>query len=254
MAIDQDTLNRLPAAARANLRRTQDHTTPVALRSKFGPRLLLDAEDEENPYPPAPTRELAKHLVAHAEACQRTWLNIHDSHYRSLADRSVDANTAFLRSAKAARQQLRERDAEAHRLLDSVGEKLAHLDTVKANALKPPTSVGEAMVDAEMRAMIRAEKNPIRAAELAATHPRAVATAPSVASGLAADSELYTSMRDAHLRTAVPEAMAEQDELRDALDQFTRAGDGLEKFSRDLIDFDLADGLEKGASWEPVAA
>lgn len=254
MAIDQDTLNRLPAAARANLRRTQMNTTPAALRAKFGPRLRLDAEDEDNPYPPAPTRELAKHLVAHAEACQRTWLNIHDSHYRSLADRSVDANTAFLRSAKAARQQLKERDAEAHRLLDNVGEKLAHLDTVKANALKPPTSVGEAMVDAEMRAMIRAEKDPNKAAALAAAHPRAVATAPAAAVGLADDDSLYTRMRDTHLRTVVPDVMAEWDEVRDSLDQFTRATAGLDGYARDLIDFDLADGLEKGASWEPVAA
>ena len=44
------------------------------------------------------------------------------------------------------------------------------------------------------------------------------------------------------------------DEPLGALDQFTRAGNGLEQFSRDLIDFDLADGLEKGAAWEPVAA
>lgn len=254
MAIDNETRMRLTGTSRQRLDQTERKTSPAALRAAFGPRLLLDAADESNPYPPEPVTTLGRSLQAHAQRCERAWTSIHDSHYRSLADRSVDPGTAYLRSARAAQKQLKDLDAQAHQLLDEVGERLKWIDTVRANALKPPASVGEAQIDAEVRALIRAEKNPTKQAQLAAAHPRAVATAPAIASGLPEDSVLRKDMVDTYLRAVEPALMAECDEMQYAIEQFDRAGKSLDKLTGEVIDFELAAGLERGAAWQSEAA
>src|SRR5690606_21943783 len=115
--------------------------------------------------------------------------------------------------------------------------------------MKPPASVGEAQVDAEVRAMLRAEKDPQKAAALAMVHPRAVATAPAEVAGLKPDGATYRAAVQAHLRAAIPDVMAEADEVSAAMDQFVRADRAVVDLSKSIIDFDLAANLANGAKW-----
>ena len=245
MAIDPKIRRSLPAAAQ----RAYDASdlSDTALRLKFGPQLRLD--DEENPYGTPPTTALGQQMVSYANKCKRTWEQVREAHFRSLADKSVDHNTAFLRSAKSAKAKLSDLEAEAQGLMAQLDARTQHLATMQANALKPPASVGEATVDAEVRALMRAAKDPRDAAALAAVYPRAVATAPAEVVGLKADDATYRAAVDSHLRAAIPEVMAETDEVRAALDQFMRADKAVVELSRSIIDFDLADNLASGAKW-----
>jgi hypothetical protein len=251
MPLPPDLYRNLPAAARQKLEDTD--LTPAALRGRFGPRLNLDAEDESNPYAPPPQTDLGRRLVAHAQRCERTWLGIHTAHARSLADKSVDPTTAFLRSAQSAKGHLSDIDIEANALMAEAEQRGQWLRERMRDARKPPTSVGDAQIDAEVRALIRAEKDPVKAADLAKAHPRAVATAPAVALGWSSEAPAYREAIEAHLRAVAPEIVAERDELSDAVEQFSRADKNLSELTRSIIDFDLADKLHKGGQWDQAA-
>lgn len=251
MPTDPALRNALPAQAR--LAYDKSDLPPTALRLKFGPQLRMDVPEGTEPYAPAPVTALGREIAEHAQRCQNTWTLIRDAHFRSLADKSVDHTTAFVRSAKAAKVKLGQLDANSQRLLADLDARTQHIATLQANARKPPTSVGEAQIDAEVRAMIRAEADPNKAAALARAHPRALATAPAVALGLSDDSPLYREAINAHLRATIPDVMAEADELSAAIDQFTRADKAVVELSRSIIDFDLAANLESGANWDAAA-
>lgn len=242
---------KLPAAAQRAF--DASDLAPTALRLKFGPRMRFDVGDNDDPYAPPPKTELGRRLAEHAERCLNTWLQIREAHFRSLADKSVDSTAAFLRSARSAKAKLQDVDSGSRALFDDLDYRTKHLATQRANLLKPPATVGEAQVDAEVRAMIRAEPDPTKAAALAKAHPRAVATAPAVALGMDPDSPLYQGAIRDYLAEAAPELVAEMDELHDAIDQFTRADQAVVELSRSIIDFDLADRLHSGADWDAAA-
>lgn len=255
MALDHSIRRSLPA--RAQLPFDKSELSPTALRLKFGPRLRLDVDDDSSGYAPEPKTTLGQSIAQYAKRAENTWLQIREAHFRSLADKSVDPGTAYLRSAQSAKRHLQSLGSEAKQIMERMDERSVYIQKARADALRPPTSVGDAQVDAEVRAMIRAEKDPARAAAIARAHPRAVATAPAVLSGLAdADGKamgIYGEATNAYLRATIPNVEDEAAELRDALDQFSRADSAANELTRSIIDFDLADKLHAGSQWDQAA-
>lgn len=243
-----DLINRLPQGARSKFNST-DYTA-AQLRQRFGD--VSHFETEEGVSRLTGASPLGKRLVDHAKKAERTWLQVREAHFRSLGDRSVDPTHAFLRSARAAKRQLKDMGMDFDSLMDDVEEEGARLAQLKAAALKPPATIGEAMVDSEVRALIRAEPDASRQAELARAHPRAVATAPALAAGVA--DSLRDSIADAYLRATVPDVMAQSDDLAVSVEMFGRASSALDKETKGIIDFALADSLQAGGEWQPSAA
>lgn len=256
MALDHSIRRSLPA--RAQLTFDQSDLSPTVLRLKFGPRMRLDGDDDSSAFAPEPRTSLGQSMAQYAKRAERTWLQIRESHFRSLADKSVDPGTAYLRSAKSAKRHLQDLESEAKQIMERMDERSAYIQKARADALRPPTSVGDAQVDAEVRAMIRAEKNPAKAAAIAKAHPRAVATAPAVLSGLVDNDGnvmgIYGEAKAAYLLATIPSVEEEAAELRDALDQFSRADSAALDLTKSIIDFDLADKLHAGSQWQQEAA
>lgn len=255
MALDHSIRRSLPA--RAQLTFDQSDLSPTVLRLKFGPRMRLDGDDDSSAFAPEPKTSLGQSMAQYAKRAEATWLQIREAHFRSLADKSVDPGTAYLRSAKSAKRHLQGLDTESEQILQRMEERSAYIQKARADALKPPTSVGDAQVDAEVRAMIRAEKNPAKAAAIARAHPRAVATAPAVLSGLTDEDGkamgIYAEAQNAHLRATIPNVEEEAAELVDAGDQFRRAMTAANDLTKSIIDFDLADKLHAGSQWDQAA-
>lgn len=246
---DADLIKRLPPRARAKLQDTERSLSPTSLRMRYGDTTTLTTEDGTSRLTGASS--LGQRLVAQAAKAERTYRAIYEAHFRSLADRSVDETHAFLRSARNAKRQVKDIDFDHEQLLQELDAESQRLADRKAGALKPPTSYGEALVDAEVRAMIRAEKDQAKAAALARAHPRAVATAPALTSGV--PESLHASVADAYLRTAVPDVMAQVDDLSASLSVFANAMQSFNKDANSLIDFKLADSLEAGGNWNEAS-
>lgn len=245
---NDDLINRLPQGARSKFNST-DYTS-AQLQHRFGD--VSHFETEEGASRLTGASPLGKRLVDHAKKAERTWLAVREAHFRSLGDRSVDPTQAFLRSARNAKRQLKDMSMDFDSLMDDVEDEGTRLTQLKAAALKPPANIGEAMVDSEVRALIRAESDPSRQAELARAHPRAVATAPALAAGVA--DSLRDSIADAYLRATVPDVMAQSDDLAVSVEMFGRASAALDKETKGIIDFALADSLQAGGEWQPSAA
>ena len=256
MALDHSIRRSLPA--RAQLPFDKSDLSPTVLRLKFGPRMRLDGDDDASAFAPEPKTSLGQSMAQYAKRAESTWLQIREAHFRSLADKSVDPGTAYLRSARSAKRHLQDLDREAEQILQRMDERSTYIQKARADALKPPTSVGDAQVDAEVRAMIRAEKNPAKAAAIARAHPRAVATAPAVLSGLVDENgeamTIYAEAQRQHLRATIPNIEDEAAELGDTSDQFRRAMTAATDLTKSIIDFDLADKLHEGAQWDQQAA
>lgn len=244
MASYDDILRSLPTDVRAKYMESSKRMVPGMLRLRFG---VDEIRDEDEPRVP---RTHASQLVASlAKDAMQAWEDIHTAHWSSVADTSTDKRAAYLRSAQFAKKQLQRIDADHSHALDEIEEKSKHLATVLGNARKPPSNVGDAMIDAEVRAMIRAAKDPIEANAIASAHPRAVASAPPVASGLGDDT--HGKYVRQYLQQVEPDNLADQDDLRAALGQLAKATTELKKEANALIDFDAADRMEKFAGWIP---
>lgn len=243
----------LPPEVRGEYLKSCEGMTPTAMRLAFGLSDLAAAEDDESDTPGLfkPTTPVGRQALEMAERATRAWQSIHQAHWASAADATVDKRAAFLRSAQHAEAELGKVDAEYDRLLNLVDERSANLATILGNACKPPSSVGDAQVDAEVRAMIRAETDPSKAMAIASAHPRAVATLPEAVAALLVGSSGYRTLRRTHLQAAAPAALAESDEVVRALDVMRKAHGELNKRTRRMIDFETAKRMAQHAGWRP---
>ena len=244
MASYEDILRSLPTDVRAKYMESSKRMVPGMLRLRFG---VDEIRDEDEPRVPRTTA--SQHVAKLANDAMRAWEDIHTAHWSSVADTSTDKRAAYLRSAQFAKKQLQRISAAEDEALSLIEEKSKHLATVLGNARKPPSNVGDAMIDSEVRAMIKAAKNGTEADAIARAHPRAVASAPPVASGLSED--VHGKYVRQYLQQVEPEHLADQDDLRAALGQLTKATTELKKEANALIDFDSAARMEKFAGWIP---
>ncbi|MFA7281767.1 MAG: hypothetical protein WC100_16910 [Sterolibacterium sp.] len=243
MATYDDILRSLPGEVRAQYMESSKRMTPTNLRMQFGLQNPL-AEEQR-----VPRTNASQSVHRLAEDAMQAWQDIHTAHWSSVADQTADKRTAYLRSAQFAKKQLQRIEADHTAALEGIEEKAKYLATVLGNARKPPNNYGEAMIDAEMRAMFRAEPNPDKAMALARAHPRAIATAPPAALGIG--EETHSQYVRQYLQQVEPDNLADQDDLREALGQLQTATAALKKEANALIDFDAAARMEKFAGWIP---
>jgi hypothetical protein len=244
---EQDLIRSLPPEVRAKYLESAKHMTPGVLRMRFG---LDDPMAEE---PRVPRTEASRQVAKVASDALKAWQDIHQAHWSSVADPTADKRAAFLRSAQFAKGRLQHISRAHDEALEALTEKAQHLVTVLGNARKPPSGHGDALIDAEVRAMIRAEPNPAKAMQIASAHPRAVASLPAGIGAALVGEEGYTAMVRAHLSSVEPDALADSDDLKAALKQLETATTALDKEARGLIDFDSAAVMEKQGNWKPPA-
>lgn len=242
MASYEEILNSLPNEVRPAYMKSHQKMTPKMLALRFGVEELREE-------PRVPRTTASQQAERYAKQAMQGWQDIHMAHWSSVADQTADKRSAYLRSAQFAKKQLQRLESEHNDVLDAIEEKSKHLATVLGNARKPPSNVGDAMIDAEVRAMIRATTDVAKANAIAAAHPRAVASAPPVASGMGED--VHKRYVRQYLQQVEPEALADNDDLSEALTQITAAHTELTKETRALIDFEAADRMEKLSTWIP---
>ena len=242
MATYDEILRSLPEEVRGKFMKSSEGMTPGVLKLRFG---LVDIADVQR----EPRTGASKQAAKVATDAMRAWTDIHSAHWSSMADATVDKRAAFLRSAQFAKKQLARINADYDAALTDIEEKAAYLQTVLGNARKPPTSPGDAAIDAEVRALVRAQPDAAKALSIAHAYPRAFATAPASVSGLSDDA--HAALVREHLQAVEPDALADQDDLRGALTQITTAQSELSKQTNALIDFDTADKMGKHAQWQP---
>lgn len=243
-------LRALPTELRGAYEKSSRGMAPTVLRLAFGlTNAMADDEGAADFSPATATGQRAKLL---AESAMRAWEGIHHTHWSSMADGTTDKRAAFLRSAQHAKGVLKRIDGEFEALMREFDGKTAHLATVLGNASKAPTSVGDAMIDSELRAAIRAESNPVKAMELARTNPRAIATMPPAQAALLVGADGYRQLADTYLRSVAPDAVAERDEVMRAMDVATTAATELERRTNEMIDFAAANEMAQFAGWTPT--
>lgn len=229
-----DLIRRIPANMQAKFHRTADQFVPTVQALKFGHTAALAKLTPE-----------AIGLAMIADEARDTWRSIHDTHWAHMGDATRTEQGRLVGSAKHARGHLSKIDAKAKAALDTAERELARLRGFMDSALKPSNDPGQIAIDAEVRAMLRAEKDATKQLELIKEYPRAVATAPRSLSGAA--ESVWESARTAHLRATVPEQVEQYTDLLAAVDALSTATTALEKEARGLIDFDAADALEAQA-------
>lgn len=250
-------LSALPPEVRGEYQKSCEGMTPTGMRLDFGLVDLTRTNDEDESDEPGlfePQTEIGRAARKLAMDAMHGWEGIHQAHWSSMADATVDKRAAFLRSAQHAKAAISRIDAAHDELVDRITDKAKHLATVLGNASKPPTGVGDAQIDAEVRAMIRAAADPAKAMAIAAAHPRAIATLPEgIAAALVGESG-FNALRRSYLSTVAPDAWAESLETQRALAVISKAQTELTKRTRKMIDFSTADQMAKHANWKPYQA
>lgn len=239
----------LPAEVRGAYQESCRGMAPSVLRLSFGLTDALADDEAATEFTPAtPLGEEAKRL---GEESIKAWESIHRAHWGSMADATTDKRAAFLRSATHAKTVLQDVEGRYEGLMRQFDQKTAHLATVLNNACKAPTSVGDAMIDSELRAAIRAEKDPHKAIAMARTNPRAIATMPAEQAALLVTASGYNELRELHLSATVPEAVRERNEVVRALAIVNKATSELSRRANKMIDFRAAAEMGKFANWKP---
>lgn len=226
---------------REKFQRTSEGMTPTVLAVKFGMTDKLAKLTGE-----------AKQLAAVADSARDAWKAIHGQHWQNMGDPTVTEAGRLVRSARAAKGHLARVDAAANAALDAAEARLTALRGAIDSALRAPSDAGQIAIDAEVRSLIRSEKDTARQLELVKEFPRAVATAPRVLSGLA--ESVWNTARNAHLEATVPERLAEYTDLLAAVDSMHNATKQLEKEAGGLIDFRHAEQLASQQYTPPEAA
>lgn len=242
----------LPPELREAYAKSTRGMAPTVLRLAFG--LTNALADDESAAEFNPQTDIGQRAKRMAEQAVRAWEGVHHTHWASMADATTDKRNAFLRSAQHAKGVLKRVDGEFEGLMREFDQKTAHLATVLGNASKAPANVGDAMIDSELRAAIRAESNPIKAMELARTNPRAIATMPPAQAALLVGGDGYRQLSDTYLRSVVPDAVAERDEVAQAMRVAATAATELERRANEMIDFTAASEMAKFADWAPSDA
>lgn len=254
---DLTLIQALPPEVRGAYQQSCEGMTPTGMRLDFGLVDLTRATDDDEVEEPGtfePQTDIGRAARKLAIDAMQGWEGIHRTHWSSMADSTVDKRAAFLRSAQHAKSAIARIDAAHDALVSRITERAGELATVLGNASKPPTSMGEVQIDAEVRTMIRTESDPAKAMEIAAAHPRAVATLPAgIAKAIVGESG-YKAMRRTYLQAVAPDAWAESMEAQRALDVISKAQTQLTKRARKMIDFNMADQMAKHANWKPFDA
>lgn len=232
-----DVITRLDAKQRIKYEQTSRQFIPTIQRVKFGNTAALAKKTPE-----------ADRLALIADRAAETWRTVHDVHWDCMTDATATEAGRLVRSAQHAKGRIQQVQRDYDAALDAAEQRLAALHSRIQNALKPPSSAGEAMLDAEARNLIRNAKDAAEAIALAKAYPRAVATAPASLLGINPDT--YNAVKAEYLTATAPEDFEAFNDLRASIDSAFTATKALETEARGLIDFTTAEQLANHANRE----
>jgi hypothetical protein len=226
-------MQRLPSSMRAAYAKSQERFYSATVNNmKFG-----------DPAGFEPLTPEARMLKMFAEQAQRTWREVHDTHWGAMADVTATEGARLVRSATAAKAKLKAIDAHFENVVSTAERELAVLKPRIDSALRPPHDSGSALLESEIRAHVRGLK-PEAAAQLLKDDPavrKAVITGPAFLSGVR--DMTWAQARKEHLEATVGDVLAKHDNLVAAVQMAATAGTYLEREARGLIDFATADAL-----------
>lgn len=183
----------------------------------------------------------AQSLKNFAETAKGTIREIGSTHWRVMDDHTLTEGAKLVRSATHAEQKIKLAREQFARIADNAADKIKGLEKELKTTLKPPTSAGEAMIDAELRALIRAESDVSKQLAMVRTDPAfraATARAPAALSGLKSD--IHDSIQAEHMKATDPETFEIYEDLQAAFNSANQALKAIEDQAKELIDFDTA--------------
>lgn len=208
-------------------------TLPTLLEIRAGSPGMLKAISAE-----------AAALKSFAERAKNTITSIGSVHFRAMDDISLTEGARLLRSAEHAETRIKDARKEFGRVAEKAIDRLKSMNNELKTAVRPPSNVGEALIDSELRALIRAEPDAAKQLSMIRTNPdmrAAAARAPAVSSGLHAG--VHASIQDEQMQAVLPELHEEFTDLKAAFETANTAISAIEKQAAELIDFQTAQEL-----------
>ena len=232
--IDHDTRALLTNPMRQSLDAFEKRNVPTLLEAKVGmPNSIQGITNS------------ARSLKAFANGIKSTINDVGKTHFKISADATLTDALKLTRSATYAKSRIKEKREQFRMIADDAEMEYGRLSSKIKEALKAPTSAGQAAIDSELRALVRGMK-PVEAQQAIRENPdllAAVAKAPSVLSGLSSD--VHETLKGEYLETVLPEEYGQYKDLKEALMSANTALTTLEQESESLIDFDTAEKFEK---------
>jgi hypothetical protein len=175
------------------------------------------------------------------------WDSIASTHARRMADPTVNEAARLRSSAQYAKGELDRAVGTVQHAVEQARATLAQHQAKLQAALKPPTSAGEAMQDAEVRAYLRSLKAEDRTTALRQAMDakdlgtlRAVSNAPGYLYGDTSGTSMY---RDHYLEQVATEAFVMSQALAGAIAEGEKAIANLPDHVGELVDFASADRI-----------
>lgn len=184
-------------------------------------------------------------LKTFAESAKGAIKEIGGAHWRIHDDATLNEAAKLVRSAAHAETKIKLARQQFGRLADGAAERINALQKELRSALKPPASMGEALIDSELRAMIRAEPDASKQMAMIRTDPAmraAAARAPAISSGL--NAEVHASIQDDYMKATDPETYEIFEDLKVAFNSANQALKAIEDQATELIDFQTARELD----------
>lgn len=176
------------------------------------------------------------------------WDSIAATHKRRMADPTVNEAARLRSSAQYAKAEMERAVGTVECAVEQARARLAQHQAKLQAALKPPTSAGDAMQDAEVRAYLRSLKPEDRTTALRRAMDandlstlRAVSNAPGFLSGDVSGTGMY---RDHYLERIEPEAFVMAQALAGAIAEGEKAITNLPDHVGELVDFASADRID----------
>jgi hypothetical protein len=234
--IDINTQNALSREMRQAYSNFEKKTLPTILEVSVGAPNAIEGISDQ-----------AKGLKSFANNMKRALTDIAGVHFRTQADSTITEGGKLTRSASYAKAKLEQARQDFAAKLSYAEPELERLNTILNQAKQPPTSAGQAAVDAELRAYIKALEPSKAISEIRANPDlmQAVARAPAVLSGLSAD--FHKAVVDDYLQMQKPAEFNQREDLTASMRAALQAINFVETEANSLIDFQTAarlDGLK----------
>lgn len=176
--------------------------------------------------------------------CTNTGANILRVH----GDRTIDDTTRTIRAGNLAKKSYEAVKTAFDRECEAAIEEARDMKQRLAKTWAPPSSAGQAQIDAELRAMLRTMSDAERVAAVRSDPELAAAAARGhhALSGLA--KELHASIRNAHAARVEPELAAQAADLERAIFGANEAVASLAEDLKGISDVQSAEALQRGST------
>jgi len=191
---------------------------------------------------------VARNLKAFSSVAATAAQEIGSNFFRIQEDRTLNDAQQLTRAAKLATTRIKSVKAEFEARMAPAVQEAGRLKRSLDSKLAAPDRSGDALIDGELRQLLRNMKSADRL-QAVRTDPAlraAAARAPAALSGLAGD--VHKSIRDEYLQEVAPDEFADYTDLMQAVNAAATAAGQLQEDAASLIDFKTAEALEKGST------